>query len=89
MNSDDPEQILESLFTEAFILAPEQEEASWLRFREETLPEKQAWAAFSAAITEANRQVRQATQWAHWATGRSTDRPVSGVEAEERSAAGR
>ena len=64
MNADDAlDRALAAWFQEALAVA-EDREASWRRFQTETLPEKQAWIAFSRGVIGTQRRLRQATRWA-------------------------
>jgi hypothetical protein len=51
---------LASWLSEALDPMQDAEEASWVRFAEETLPEKDAWVRFSAIMTRAQHGVHQA-----------------------------
>jgi hypothetical protein len=59
---DDPalDAALSSWLDEALAPMREVEGDSWVRFAEETLPEKDAWVRFSAIMTRAQRGVHQA-----------------------------
>ena len=63
---------LSSWLSEALDLMRDTEQASWSRFSEETLPEKDAWVRFSAIMTRAQQGVHQMIDHSAWPARRGT-----------------
>ncbi|MGC4043187.1 MAG: hypothetical protein QM758_05240 [Armatimonas sp.] len=57
------DSLLESAFQET--AQPAQIDASWRRFNQYTLPEKQAWVAFHITRHQAHARLKTMTRWTH------------------------